>query len=193
VGHQIDTTLADLVADVVAPTPTAAAVVALPDGRALAQRVDGASDALDAAMARALRQRRLALAALRARLRHPAERLATARRRADELVRRAHGALERRLPACRREVATLEARLRRAVDVRLGRARDRVERLTTAAEALSPQRVLERGYAVVLGPGGVVTSVRDVAVGDALHVVVHDGRFGAMVDADGDTVSEDLG
>ena len=76
VGHEIDTTIADLVADAVAPTPSAAAVLVLPDASAWLQRVDEAYVSLHKHARRALRTRRRDLAALQARLRHPQQRLA---------------------------------------------------------------------------------------------------------------------
>ncbi len=75
VGHQVDTTLCDLVADVVAPTPSAAAETVFPDGDLLRQRADEAGMALAAALARAVRWRRERVAATKARLRHPGQRL----------------------------------------------------------------------------------------------------------------------
>lgn len=167
VGHEIDTTLADLVADVVAPTPTAAAVAVLPDSRALAQRVDDGALALQGAMARRLARQRRDLAQLRARLRHPGERLRDADRRREEL----------------------EARLRQAVARRVRERRHELLTAERALGALSPYAVLDRGYAIVTGPGGVVTEPGAVSAGDGLDVRVRGGRFGARVveDTDRDT------
>ncbi|MCB9665667.1 MAG: exodeoxyribonuclease VII large subunit [Alphaproteobacteria bacterium] len=206
VGHQIDTTLADLVADAVAPTPTAAAVLVLPDGGVLRQRVDEGALALEAAVARRLRDGRRELVRVQGRLRHPAERLAQVRRRADELVARAAAVIARRLPARRAELRALEGRalaawrrvppggrheteaLRRrlalAVQQLLRDRRAAVARSLAQVEALSPQRVLERGYAVVVGPDGAVSSAAAVRAGDRVSVRLRDGSFGAVVDAE---------
>ena len=86
VGHQIDTTIIDLVADQVAPTPSAAAMLVFPDGGALTQRVDEASEGLSRAMAGLLRRRAERLAGLDARLRHPGERLTEIRRRIEAQI-----------------------------------------------------------------------------------------------------------
>lgn len=159
VGHEIDTTLADLVADVVAPTPTAAAVAVLPDATALAQRVDDGALALHRALERRLARHRRDLLQLRARLRHPGERLRDARRRREELLTRLGGAVARRLRDRRRELLTAER----------------------ALGALSPYAVLDRGYAIVTGPGGVVTEPGALSAGDVVDVRVRGGRFGALV------------
>jgi exodeoxyribonuclease VII large subunit len=206
VGHQVDTTLCDGVADVVAPTPTAAAVVALPDGPALAQRVDERTLALVAAMSRRVDAARSRVAGAVARLRHPGDRLRDIRRRAQEassrLVRLLGDGLQRRrlrlAPLEQRLIASLRARLPRgrdrveALEVRLQRAarhlvaqrRARLASLEQAAVALSPQAVLDRGYAVVVGPRGVVTDPDQVMAGDALRLQVARGEIRASVRAE---------
>lgn len=203
VGHQIDTTLCDLVADVVAPTPSAAAAVVLPDGAALSHRVDDAALRLDDAMTRLLRQRTRQVRELAARVRHPAERLADIRRRAGDLRLRLERAMSQRLIRLRERVAPLPSRLaapvvrrvpveRRALDALdarrvsaasalLARRRARYEAAYGRAVALSPAAVLGRGYAMVLGPDGVVSSAGSVRAGERLDVVVADGRFGVSV------------
>jgi exodeoxyribonuclease VII large subunit len=208
VGHQVDTTLADLVADVVAPTPSAAAAAVLPDGAALIRRVDDASVRLDDAITRALRQRARQVRELAARVRHPRERLADIRRRANDLDRRLvftlgqrldrlrervaplgprlAASVARRVPQERRELAALEARLVVAARAAVERRRASVRAAEGRAGALSPLAVLGRGYAMVLGADGVVSSAAAVRPGERLDVVVADGRFGVRVAAPGD-------
>lgn len=159
VGHEIDTTLADLVADVVAPTPSAAAVAVLPDAGVLAQRVDDGVYALQAAMTRQLAHRRRELGQLQVRLRHPGDRLRDGQRRLTELQARLQHAIGRQLRDGRQELLTA----RRALG------------------ALSPYAVLDRGYAIVTGPRGVVTSPEAVATGEELDVRVRGGRFAVGV------------
>ncbi len=205
VGHQVDTTLCDEVADVVAPTPTAAAVVVLPDGAALAQRVDERSVALVGAMSRRVDVARARVESAVARLRHPGERLRDVRRRAHDassrmtrlvsdavrrrrlrlapLEERLIAALRARLPRGRDRVAALEARMERAMGRLLEQRRARLGALEQAVTALSPQAVLDRGYAVVVGPRGVVTDPDQVGAGDALQVRVARGEIRASVDA----------
>lgn len=161
VGHAIDTTLSDLVADVVVATPTAAAVEVLPDGYALSARTDAASARLDRAMSRLLRRRREHLAGLAARVRHPSAQLARTRLH-----------LER-----------LQARLERSVQQDLRTRRDRLRAAEHQLGALSPLQVLGRGYALVrTADGDVVRSVGNVASGQALTVRVGDGEIPVSVD-----------
>jgi exodeoxyribonuclease VII large subunit len=155
VGHEVDTSVADLVADVVAPTPSAAAVAVFPDGPLLAQRVDEAKLAADAAWRRILKRRRVRVAELEQRLRHPARALADRARRREELL----------------------GRLNRAARARLDARRSRLEGLRERLAALSPWHVLERGYAVVTGPDGVVRDPAAVAPGQELTVRVARGTF----------------
>ena len=161
VGHEIDTLLTDEVADAAAPTPSAAAVLVLPDGPALRQRVDEASLALERGVRRSIAVRTRRVRDLSARLRHPARSLADRRRRRDELARRLEEALRRRMVTATTRLDALERRL----------------------HALSPVAVLGRGYAIVRGPGGVVTDPAQVRPGDPLEVRVAAGAFAARVDA----------
>ncbi len=204
VGHQVDTTLCDLVADVVAPTPSAAALTALPDGAALTQRVDELSLAMTVNLQRQLRLRRERVGQLKARLRHPGSRLRDIRARAVELEGRLRQLLERRLrehrlgiealqprlehslrarlPRHRGRVEELHQRLERAMSATLVRRRERVATALSQVEALSPAGVLARGYAVVVGPEGVIQRVDDAKPGAQLSVRVADGSFTVKVD-----------
>lgn len=204
VGHQVDTTLCDLVADVIAPTPTAAAVVVLPDGPALVQRVDEASVALASTFARVLRQRRREVDVARARLRHPSERLALVRRRASDLEARLRARMQARLPEQRRRVTVaaarlgpqvlglglrrerlrrLEERLAAVLRVHVERRTQRLARAEAQVRALSPQAVLERGYAVLVGASGVIARVGDAAAGDHLIARLADGQLAVRVES----------
>ncbi len=159
VGHEVDTTIADLVADAVAPTPSAAALLVLPDGPALAQRVDESALVLEAAMARSLSRRRGEVEALRARLRHPGHRLATIRGRRANLTRQ------------------LIREASRYVQDR----RTRLDSLRDRLNALSPYAVLDRGYALVTGPEGLVTDPSSVEPGDPIAIRLSGGELAAVV------------
>ncbi len=181
VGHEIDTSLTDLAADAIAPTPSAAALLVLPDGAACAMRVDDQTAALTAAMGRIVAARRRELGGFSARLRHPGERLVAAGRRRVELVERATRALQRQIALSRaRSLAAgerLELASARARDAR----RHRLERARGRLEALSPLGVLERGYAIVTSARGVVDDPSAVQVGDTVHIRVRRGALTAVV------------
>ena len=159
VGHQVDTTIADLVADVVAPTPSAAAMACLPDGAAGRQQLAQHADSLHHAMQRAMLRRWQRLDDLKMRLRGPTQKIRLAQARHQELNARLDGAMARVLANQKQRQNSLEARL----------------------QALSPLSVLERGYAIVQGPDGVVHSPDEVSKGTAIRVRVAGGSFDAEV------------
>jgi len=202
VGHETDFTIADFVADVRAPTPTAAAELAVPAREELAGMLAERRDALVRAMDVVLSayQQRLDWAARG--LVAPSQRLAEQDRRLTELARRLGAAalLGVRQSSARLEVAMAglrvpdsrghRARLTTLADrhVRAQRGRlDMASRRLAAAEAalshLDPLRVLARGYAVVRKPDG--QAVRDAAQlvpGDALDITLASGGASVRVE-----------
>jgi exodeoxyribonuclease VII large subunit len=206
VGHESDVTLADLAADVRASTPTAAAELAVPDRLALIEELG----LLEARLRRDIRhvvdRRRLVLERLARRIADPARQLGRRRQQLDELVARAEsalrtgwkrrarllGELEKRLAALhpREDIAKSKALLARleprgeaAVRRMLAARRRALETLAGRLDAMSPLKVLERGYAIVRTPSGeVVTGVGSVAVGDELEVRVARGELAVRVE-----------
>ncbi|MFT6145907.1 MAG: exodeoxyribonuclease VII large subunit, partial [Myxococcota bacterium] len=170
VGHQIDTTLIDLVADVAVPTPTAAAVEVLPDGAAMSRSVDEVDALLHAAIGRRVVTERSRLAALRARLRHPGQRLMDVRKRRDELVGRLQAVMARRLTDERADVDRQWTRIEQLGGMAVKQAAGRLAAHSAALQAMSPLAVLSRGYSVVTTDSGVLSDVGDVGVGDTVTV-----------------------
>ncbi len=183
VGHQIDTSICDLVADAVAPTPSAAAERVVPDAHVLAMRVDDALVGLEAAMQRRLRRSAERVNALRARLRHPGDRLREQRRQREDLVRRLERAMRAQLDEAAGALDRFEGRLAPEMVYFLERRRNAFEHAAGRLDALSPLAVLGRGFAIVRGPKGVVHAPTDVRVGDVIEVAVREGRFEAVVGA----------
>lgn len=163
IGHESDTPLVDLVADVRASTPTDAAKRVVPDVREELTQVARARDRGRRALRHRLEREQSGLAATRARpvLANPLQLIESRAGDTDALLDRARRSLRHVLD-------------RAAVDVEHTRARIR---------ALSPAATLERGYAVVQrADDAVVRSPDEVAGGDHVRVLVSGGEFGATVD-----------
>jgi exodeoxyribonuclease VII large subunit len=164
VGHQTDWTLVDHAADRRAPTPSAAAELAVPDVLALRAALAEARLRLGRALRQRHRRERLRLEAL----------LATA------ALRRPRARLEREAQRLDAAVRALEQAVRRRGE----RARFRLVRAAERLQALSPLAVLARGYAVVRRPdGSALADARAAVVGEALIVQMRDGRLDVGVRA----------
>ena len=173
VGHETDTTIADLVADLRAPTPSAAAMMALPDAAAMGGVVARDLRRLVVAMRRRIdeRQERLARLGQVLRARSPQARIALARTREARARAAAEVGIRRRLDGEHRRLAEWAARL----------------------DALSPLAVLGRGYSIArrASDGRIVRSAREVSVGDRLDLQLAAGRL--AVDVANRDLDEDLG
>lgn len=161
VGHESDFTICDFVADRRAPTPSAAAEMAVPDKTELKARLAQLSARMENRMREFLVQERRML-----------EHLAASR---------ALGRPDVLLDPLRLRVGDLGDRLDRAVLRCLERCGERLRTGCAALEALSPLTVLSRGYAVVTGNGRTVTSVKDTEIGAELEVRLADGSLGVRV------------
>jgi len=161
VGHEQDTPLCDLAADVRASTPTMAGKLVVPELSQLFGKLDRARSSLARCVVRTLERNAESLEATAARLRAgPAL-----------LVGRHRDGLER-----------LHERLHRAPTLAVERKRAALESSAGRLRVLSPLKTLERGYAIVRTDTHVVTSASDVRAGTHVDVRVADGSFGAVVD-----------
>jgi exodeoxyribonuclease VII large subunit len=155
VGHEVDVTISDLVADLRAPTPSAAAEAVVPDGTAVLSQLRGVPERL----ARGLR--------------------GTVSRRQAGLLERLRGlsrAMERRLAPARQSVDVATGRLERGVARLLERRRQRLAALAGRLQALSPLAILERGYSVArTAEGGLLRRVADFPTGRSFVLRVADG------------------
>ena len=188
VGHEVDFTIADFVADARAPTPTAAAALVVPDRAEVAAGLGRAEAALRRALARHARDLPLRIddLALRAR-RGLVRRLAWERRElATSAARLGRVGPAPGLRRARERLATAGTRLRFALGIRVRQARGAVERAAGRLDALSPLACLARGYAIVRrgdATGPVVRDAALLAAGDPVALVFARGRARARIDA----------
>jgi len=192
VGHETDITLVDFAADLRAPTPTAAAEMVARDlGDARAQL-----DALAQHLSRRVRQRldgqAQRLDQLAFRMARPSQRLGQQGQRLHVLDHRMLAALQRRVQEAGQTLPGLQSRMSRAAGIQLTQAQARVESRGERLEALSPQRVLERGYAWLADEAGhAITSVGQAQANQAVSAVLADGVLHLRVtDADAPVETE---
>ncbi|UXY14739.1 exodeoxyribonuclease VII large subunit [Chitiniphilus purpureus] len=205
VGHETDFTIADFVADVRAPTPTAAAELVSPHRGEWQNRLRLIGARLQRDLLRTVQTRMQQLDGLSRRLRHPGERLAVQRERLDMLQRRLRQLPVRQLsmlgddlgrarqalayvkpdlPARHAALGALQARLHQALRRHAERQQARVAQLSGRLTALNPEAVLARGYALIERPdGAMVTRAAALHGGDGLRLRFADGTVAAEVTA----------
>ena len=183
VGHETDFSIADFVADVRAPTPTAAAVAASPDSAALADQVAAQRRRLARDLRRALENGAQRLDSAARRLLTPAQRIARDRERLAQHARRMRLALPD-VAAARHGLARAARRAAAAVARGAAEHGRHLAALRAHLVHLDPTRVLARGYSIVRGPDGHVRRTSaGLAPGDALDITFSEGGAGATVDA----------
>jgi exodeoxyribonuclease VII large subunit len=177
VGHETDITLADLAADLRAPTPTAAAELAAPSRRANLDALASLSAALSRRLELRLDAAAQRLDRLGMRLARPTEVLARQRRRLALLAQSWGQALPRLQALQQQRLAHLEQRRARALPAALRAQHLRLDALQARLAALDPKEVLARGYAWLDdGQGRALTSVRQLAAGGEVRAVLADGE-----------------
>jgi exodeoxyribonuclease VII large subunit len=208
VGHEIDFTIADFVADARAPTPSAAAELVAPDGAACLQFLARSAERLAAGMRRELRasgahfeatERRLKLA-------HPGLRLQQQMQRLDDLAQRLAGVVRAALDRDRLRLAHglerlvrrspehvvrehrvrhqgVHSRLQHAMRECVSRAAHRLALAQRALNAVSPLATLARGFAIVTraADGTLLTNAAAVGVGEEIEARLAHGRLNARV------------
>ena len=163
VGHEVDVTISDLVADARALTPTAAGEMAVPDRAELARRLDHGQERLRNSLVNKV-------SVARARLQTVAQ--ATVFRRPLETVRTLQQQLDERLEA-----------LRRTSRQWLVMLREKASSLAGRLEGLSPLKVLARGYTITLkADGAVVRKADEVSSGETVKTVLSEGAFTSVVE-----------
>ena len=206
VGHETDVSISDFVADVRAPTPSAAAELLAPDANELVQRLHSLHRRLILRMQGRIERERLRLEGISRRLRHPGERLRQQAQRLDDLDMRLRRAFERNLQQRNERLARLDMRLaaqhpgralallRQRLDglsERLPRAmrdtlKDRRQRLQVQAQTLnafSPLATLGRGYSILLDERGkAIRSAAQTQPGQRLKARLGEGELEVRVE-----------
>ena len=161
VGHEVDFTIADMVADQRAATPSAAAEMLSPDQREWQNQLNTLEQKLQLLIRRKLADAARELEHLRRRLRHPGHRLREQSQRLDDLEQRLQSAMQRKLDT----------------------AGTRLAHLAQVLDSLSPLSTLQRGYAIVSdSTGSVITDASTVSSGDKLEARLAKGRLRLTVD-----------
>ncbi len=161
VGHQVDFTISDFVADARAATPSAAAELVVPDRAEILDTLSGASGRMKKVVGQLLDQLKLQLDRLTSHyaLKQPAYLVDQKLQYIDELTRRLDTHVLHYLDTTSQRLGAAEARL----------------------NTLSPRHVLGRGYAFVEGPGGLVSSIGKIEVGESATIHLKDGTLDTLV------------
>ena len=162
VGHETDFTIADFAADVRAETPTAAAVLAVPDINELVMYTDELMQSIDAYMDSILERNYLRL-------------------QGSGIVQMSH-LLYSMISGREMEIKALFNVLEFETDSRLERLESRVESLRDTIENLNPSRILEKGYSIIKdGNDLCITEIGDLCSGNEIKIVMRGGDAGALI------------
>jgi len=206
IGHEVDVTIADFVADQRAPTPTAAAELVSPDQEEWRLRLLQLQTRLRRTLQQQLAQRQQHLKWLIARLPHPGRRVEEWLQRLDDLELRRNNAMQnllrhrqahtrmlherlqqfspsQRLQRLVLQCRNLATRLSTAMQHQLARQQQRVQHLAHALDTVSPLATLSRGYAIVTTEVDkkIVRRARDVRSGDTLRTRLSEGQLVSTV------------
>lgn len=205
VGHEVDFSISDMVADLRAPTPTAAAELLSPDQRQIQQRLTQLQQGLQRRFDWQMKRQRERLTALRRQMRHPGDRIREQQQRCDDLEMRLQRAIQRRLElrrqrltaaaarlelqspgrllaAQREHLSDLRARLASRIGDLLERRRLQLGQKVGRLNAISPLATLERGYSLTQTDSGeLVRHATQLKAGSAVRVRLQSGAFSAEV------------
>lgn len=206
VGHETDVSISDFVADVRAPTPSAAAELLAPDSSDLQRRLDSLSRRLALTLQTRLSREQLRLEGLTRRLRHPGERLRQQAQRLDDLDMRLRRAFQqqassrqerlarlqgrlnaqhpgRALALLRQRLDSLAERLPRATQARLREQRQQLQNLAQTLHIVSPLATLGRGYSILLDERGqAVRAASQTRPGQRLKARLGEGQLDVRVE-----------
>lgn len=207
VGHEIDFSIADFVADMRAPTPSAAAELLSPSQDAMGARFIECANCLTQYLMSRLQNLQDAVIHLRARLQHPGDKLRNRSQQLDHLELRLQrqsqarlaalhqrlGGLHQRLSLAhpgkqiqqqKKQVTQLGERLRRQAKLSHEQQSQRLAKAADLLDSVSPLATLKRGYAIVeRSDGEIIRSYRKIRPGDTITARLQDGTLGCTVNA----------
>lgn len=205
IGHEIDITITDFVADLRAPTPSVAAELMVPDGQEMLQNIDGEFRHLNVLMASQLREHQLTLDKLNLRLVSPESYLQQAWMRLDDIASRLQRSAGQTLVGANNQLDNLGARLsNQSPSFALATAKEKLQRLKNGLDSginrhlqsqtnsvaimarmldgMSPLHTLGRGYAFIRDDANaLVTKTEYAKVGDSVTAQLQDGTIAATV------------
>ena len=162
IGHEIDFTIADFVADQRAPTPSAAAELIVPDIKDLTMAIAHLGKRLSNLIQHKLQQAATTLALLKNQLKHPSIILKQQMQKLDDL----------------------EQKLQVIIKHQLQHQQEQLNGLTRALEIVSPLATLARGYAIITKNTNIVRSVHEINAGDLIHTQLQDGKITSIVQSE---------
>ena len=183
VGHEIDYTICDFVADHRAPTPSAAAEIVVPDGEHLVQSVAQLQSALQSRLRYLFAGWKQQEHNLQKRLNayKPLRRVQDFMQRRDELAQSLERGVVRHLKSERQQLEGLHVRLQQGAQQGLLGFQSTWQQFNSRLSVLNPARVLQRGFSVVQREGRVVTSAQQLKPGENIAVRFARGHLAARV------------
>lgn len=204
VGHEVDFTISDFVADVRAATPTAAAELLSPDSEQLIRQIQSLENSLTLSFERQLQTQQQKLDHLMQRMRHPSERIQLQQDKLNQLEKRMQQSMQALITSQKVKLAHSDTRLSNAspaqtLKLKNQQLEDYQRRLSQALKQnleqksqtfaslveklnlVSPLQILSRGYAIASNEDGVVKSISQSKKGEKLKVRVEDGELNCEV------------
>ena len=185
VGHETDVTIADFVADLRAPTPSAAAELAVFDYRQISEQMDGARLALNRCISQKLSrtEERIRAYEKQMQLLNPKNRLADYRQRAADALDRMQNRMEQMLREHRETLEGDRQRLQNLAELTVKEKRHRMEIYAAALDGHSPLKKLQSGYAFVADEKGKrIRGVSGLKEGERIRAWLSDGSLTARVE-----------
>ena len=182
IGHETDTTIADFVADVRAPTPTAAAVIATPDRLAIINQATKLRKQLQESAHQSLNKIKLSLGLLQVRIINPSQQLQRNAQKLDEYEIRLVRQIKRAHQLYQSQLQQLNIRLRNNAEYFLKDQANQFSNQVNRLNLLSPLNTLSRGYSITHDKDRkVLLSSKKINLGDLISSQLHDGKVTSKV------------